>query len=234
MEDLCIIGEGAEGSELIAKYQYRGGEQGASRFMWYQTSAGNEDTLITDTEGKRIYFPTANDIGFVLKFKITPVRDDGQSGVTQEAISLPITPGTISIHDLFILTAKPSVSNVRISCADPNSETPKLEGEAEYIGGEEGKSRFRWERVKDGKYNPINGATSKTLTISGADRNVIFRFWYLFCSYSVNLAVMFLSEPTGKLERRAILKIPLCQILVQLFVPCSFTFQLLQVLHKFH
>src|SRR5690348_1111097 len=91
-EGICIVGECIEGSELIAKYQYKGGEEGQSKFMWYRSSR-NTETLIPDSEGKRVYFPVSKDIGCVLKFKLTPIRDDGEVGQVHEAVSQTIVAG---------------------------------------------------------------------------------------------------------------------------------------------
>ena len=83
IENLQIIGELIEGSELIVKYQYKGGQEGKSQFFWSRSQDGSKTfNPIANSEGKRAYFPTRDDIGCVLKFTYTPLRIDGEIGTT--------------------------------------------------------------------------------------------------------------------------------------------------------
>ncbi len=104
IEQLSIVGEPQEASELIAKYKYKGGEEGNSYYAWYRyidsskdknknEEEDEEEILIANTEGKRVYFPQREDIGYQLRFKYTPTREDGQVGSTQIVSTPPIIAG---------------------------------------------------------------------------------------------------------------------------------------------
>lgn len=101
IEGLSIIGDLMEGCELISKYKYKGGEEGKSQFFWSRSKDGGKSFVpIPESEGKRVYFPSKEDINCVLKFTYTPIREDGEIGSTQQTV----TTGTITAGNHWPLT----------------------------------------------------------------------------------------------------------------------------------
>ncbi len=92
MEGLTIVGDFTESGELIARYTYKGGEEGKSQFFWSRSLVNDSKifTPIPSSEAKRAYFPTKEDIGCYLKFTYTPMREDGEIGTTQTATTASI------------------------------------------------------------------------------------------------------------------------------------------------
>jgi hypothetical protein len=169
IRNLCIIGEPQEGHELIAKYQYYGGEEGNSKFAWYRGTTNlhspSNYKLIPMSLGKRVYFPTREDVGKTLTFVFTPIRNDGMEGETKEVTTQVIQQGL------------PSVTGVAINILDPLDEFPTLEGVGQYRGGEEGESEFQWQKVfADGTTEIIDHPLQYFTIPSKFDKNCGIRF----------------------------------------------------------
>ncbi|XP_072986679.1 187-kDa microtubule-associated protein AIR9 [Typha latifolia] len=147
-----LMGEGVEGTTLVAKKKYWGGEEGDSIFRWFLTSS---DGTQREIEGATTdsYTLTCNDIGFLVSVSCEPVRRDWAHGpvATAEHIG-PIVPGPPTCQSLELLGSM--VEGGRLSFA------------AEYSGGERGSCTHEWFRVKhNGSKDKLNNDDYVDLTL---------------------------------------------------------------------
>ncbi|PKA57004.1 hypothetical protein AXF42_Ash002308 [Apostasia shenzhenica] len=132
---LRLVGEGVEGSTLLAKKKYWGGEEGDSVYRWLLTKP---DGTVNKIKGATsdTYEVSHNDIGFLISVSCEPVRRDCTRGpiVTSELIG-PIMPGPPTCQSLKFLGSM--VEGNRVTFV------------ATYSGGEMGSCIHEWFRLKE-------------------------------------------------------------------------------------
>lgn len=94
MESLVVEGSGHHSSVYSVKGRYVGGKEGPSSIQWFRTVPGSDkepDAILGETG--LTYEATADDVGFALMVKYTPVREDGEVGQPVTTVTQPITIG---------------------------------------------------------------------------------------------------------------------------------------------
>eukprot|EP01059_Diplonema_ambulator_P021201 TRINITY_DN3523_c3_g1_i1.p1 TRINITY_DN3523_c3_g1~~TRINITY_DN3523_c3_g1_i1.p1 ORF type:complete len:695 (+),score=244.87 TRINITY_DN3523_c3_g1_i1:49-2085(+) len=150
-----IEGENEEGRTLFCSADYMGGNEGDSVLTWVRVLPNGSEEELTCNNWQ--YQCTNEDVGCRIKAIYVPVRDDGTEG-----------------------EPKSCESNV-VTAARPTIDSPQFVGELrggneiaieyEFIGGQEGASRYQWFRhdIEGDTFIPIKGETSHSYFTTDED-----------------------------------------------------------------
>ncbi|KAL0225189.1 hypothetical protein RCL1_003101 [Eukaryota sp. TZLM3-RCL] len=154
-----IHGVPEQGTELIAKFIYTGGRQGACKVSWFRVSKTN-NTTVPNTEllleNSTIYAPVTDDVGSYIRAQVVPIRNDGLEGIA-----------VFKDTETTVQYAKPRFYDVYLDGSAVEGNT--ITCEASYYGGIEGESQYTWLKIdsQTGDYSEIS-KKSKTLLITEA------------------------------------------------------------------
>uniref|UniRef100_A0A0D9WVG8 Ig-like domain-containing protein n=1 Tax=Leersia perrieri TaxID=77586 RepID=A0A0D9WVG8_9ORYZ len=154
-----LTGEAIEGTTMVTKRRYWGGEEGETIFRWILTSSDGTQKEIEGATSSS-YALSCNDIGFYISVLCEPVRSDGVHGFlvsTEE--SGPILPGPPTCLSLEL--------------AGPMIEGGRLTFHAEYIGGFKGDCIQEWFRLhSDGSKEKLTTDECLDLTLDDVDSRI--------------------------------------------------------------
>ncbi len=158
-----VVGQNLTGSYTIIWDGNDGGYHDASTFKWYR------DGVPINGATSKTYVVTTRDIGPIIKFGVKPKMDNGQDLES----GIPVQSSGLSVTAIFHAT------NVTISGDPIVGQT--LTGEYTYVNdsgiNSEGASTFQWYRTGGEEENiPIEGATSKTYTLTSDDADNVITF----------------------------------------------------------
>ncbi|KAJ7969079.1 187-kDa microtubule-associated protein AIR9-like [Quillaja saponaria] len=187
-----VIPDCCEEREIVPQKTYFGGQEGVGEYIWYRTKNKIEGSELQDISDscenvvecgtELTYTPSLEDVGAYMALYWLPTRADGKRGNSLIAIcNSPVSP------------APPVVSDV---CVKKLSSCI-YSGEGRYFGGYEGVSLFSWYReTKEGTILLINGATSKTYTVTDSDYDCHLLFGFTPVRSDSIVGELRLSEPT--------------------------------------
>lgn len=149
---LQVSGTAIEGSMLMVKTKYWGGEEGESVYRWFRAkSDGTHGEIVGATSSS--YMLCADDIGYFVSVSCEPVRSDWARGpiVISEQVG-PIVPGPPTCHSLDFHGSL--------------VEGKQLGLIAKYTGGVKGDCLCEWFRVKDnGQKQKLHRGETLDLTL---------------------------------------------------------------------
>ncbi|CAJ2661630.1 unnamed protein product [Trifolium pratense] len=186
-----IIPDCCEGRQVTPLRIYFGGHEGVGQYIWYRTKIKLEGSALLNISNasdivmcgtEQTYKPTLEDVGSFLALYWVPTRVDSTCGEPLVATcSTPISP------------APPVVVNVCVK----ELSLGIYSGEGEYFGGYEGESLLSWHRVNgEGIVEPINGANSRTYTVTDSDYTCRLLFGYTPVRSDSVVGELRLSDPT--------------------------------------
>eukprot|EP00162_Nutomonas_longa_P009702 comp19426_c0_seq1/m.36801 comp19426_c0_seq1/g.36801 ORF comp19426_c0_seq1/g.36801 comp19426_c0_seq1/m.36801 type:complete len:312 (-) comp19426_c0_seq1:42-977(-) len=163
--ELAIFGEPTEGEVLRAQGLILGAEGAQNRctFQWGKRvpeQVGSAPTPIADATGQE-YESRFEDIGFIISCTVNPGTGEPPITVeTQEKIKV----------------APPQIRDLRIEGGPYHSSVFSIAGR--YVGGQEGESRFKWFKVKNGAATHLEFALKRTYDATVDDVSCNLRIEY--------------------------------------------------------
>ena len=159
---LELSGLPKEGSTLFVDAQYGGGTAGESLLEWARVKPdGSGCVPLPELNNVREYSVTVDDAGYCIQVKFTPVRFDGLAGEPKIVLSEEVRSCDPEAFDPEI------VGDVK--------EGGQLRGRAQYRGGRQGNSTFKWFRV-EGRDEFVEVGSGPTYRIKTADSGKRLRF----------------------------------------------------------
>ncbi|KAJ6813130.1 187-kDa microtubule-associated protein AIR9 [Iris pallida] len=156
---LQILGEGIEGTTLIAEKKYWGGEEGDSVFRWFLTTTDDSQNEIKGATTAS-YTLSFSDIGSFVSVSCEPVRSDWARGPIMLAPQIgPVTPGLPTCQSLEFHGSM--VEGHRLSFISL------------YSGGERGDCNQEWFRLKsNGTKEKVTADDFLDLTLEDVGRRI--------------------------------------------------------------
>ncbi|MBF6639325.1 Ig-like domain-containing protein, partial [Rouxiella silvae] len=163
--NLRIWGNPIEGQTLDALYTLENGDAAKTEktITWERTSAGSNSGIIPGAT-KPQYVLTANDVGAVIRFRVTATNSSGSTGGSS---SSPTTGNVIPL---------PSISNLSISGTPIVGKT--LDAKYTLLYGDAAKTEktITWERTSGSNQGTIPGATKPQYVLTANDVGAEIRF----------------------------------------------------------
>lgn len=157
ISDLAVSGNYLEGEKLVCSGNYSGGAEGKSILQWFAVNEKTRERKLVCDQSQE-YIIKVEDIGHLLVFAYTPVREDGMMGATVEVIGSVVQPNDPTINNLKIV-GQPFISKL-------------LSLQGDYSGGLEGESKIEWfsSSFKNGPFTLLNSGSQRNLLLT-ADEN---------------------------------------------------------------
>lgn len=165
ISDLVVTGNYYEGEKLVCSGNYRGGIEGQSILQWFTVNeVTRERKLVCDQSHE--YIIKVEDIGHVLVFAYTPVREDGMTGTTVEVIGSAVQPNDPTINNLKII-GQPFISKI-------------LSLQGDYSGGVEGESEIEWfsSPFKSGPFTLLHTGSQRNLLLTADEHDNYIKVKY--------------------------------------------------------